>query len=42
VTYAVNEESTEHERSRRWLDAALSGEDAIGFAWMALLGIPSG
>ena len=37
LIYAVNEESTEHERSRRWLDASLSGGDAIGFAWIALL-----
>ncbi len=26
-----------HERSRRWIDGALSGEDTVAFAWIALL-----
>ncbi len=37
LLYAVNSDAQHHERSRRWLDAALSGADTIGFAWIALL-----
>lgn len=37
LLYAVNSDVDHHERSRRWLDAALSGEDTVAFAWIALL-----
>lgn len=37
LLYAVNSDADHHERSRRWLDAALSGADTVGFAWVALL-----
>ena len=37
LLYAVNESDPKHEPSRTWLDAALSGEDTVGFAWVALL-----
>lgn len=37
LLYAVNRDATHHERSRRWLDGALSGGDTVGFAWVALL-----
>lgn len=37
LLYAVNSDADHHERSRRWLDASLSGEDTVGFAWIALL-----
>jgi toxin-antitoxin system PIN domain toxin len=37
LIYAVNEGSAEHQRSRTWLDAALNGEEPVGFAWTALL-----
>lgn len=37
LLYAVNSDADAHERSRRWLDAALSGEDTVAFAWIALL-----
>ncbi|HUG08091.1 MAG TPA: type II toxin-antitoxin system VapC family toxin [Acidimicrobiia bacterium] len=37
LLYAVNTDSRHHKPSRRWLDAALSGESTVGFAWMALL-----
>lgn len=37
LIYAVNEGSDEHQRSRAWLDAALNGEEPVGFAWVALL-----
>jgi toxin-antitoxin system PIN domain toxin len=33
----VNSDADHHERSRRWLDASLSGADTVGFAWIALL-----
>jgi hypothetical protein len=37
LLYAVNSDADHHERSRRWLDASLSGEDTVAFAWIALL-----
>ena len=37
LLYAVNVDADRHEPSRRWLDAALSGQDSVAFAWVALL-----
>ena len=37
LLYAVNEDSPRHDRSRRWLEEALSGNEPIGFAWTVLL-----
>lgn len=37
LLYAVNEADPKHERSRAWLDAALSGRETIGFSWVVLL-----
>lgn len=37
LLYAVNTDAAHHERSRRWLDGALSGDDTVAFAWIALL-----
>ena len=37
LLYAVNEDADQHEPARRWLDDALSGQDTVGFAWIALL-----
>jgi uncharacterized protein len=37
LLYAVNEQSRHHEASRSWLDQALGGAEAIGFAWVVLL-----
>lgn len=37
LLYAVNSASRHHEPSRRWLDAALSGADTVGLAWVPLL-----
>lgn len=37
LLYAVDLASAHHERSRAWLDAALAGTEAVGFAWIALL-----
>jgi uncharacterized protein len=37
LLYAVNSASDHHGASRRWLDEALSGADAIGLAWVPLL-----
>ena len=37
LIYAVNSDAQHHERSRRWLDGALSGGDTVAFAWVALL-----
>lgn len=37
LLYAVNEDAVHHEKSRVWLDEALSGRDTVAFAWVALL-----
>lgn len=37
LIYAVNLDTAHHDASRRWLDAALSGADRVGFAWVVLL-----
>ncbi|MFT3798942.1 type II toxin-antitoxin system VapC family toxin [Microbacterium sp.] len=37
LLYAVNEDAPQHDASREWLDRALSGEDTVGFAWVAML-----
>ena len=37
LLYAVNESSSRHDVSRRWLDGALSGDATVGFAWLALI-----
>lgn len=37
LLYAVNESSAQHRRARQWLDAALDGQEAVGFAWVVLL-----
>jgi uncharacterized protein len=37
LLYAVNEDAERHVPSRRWLDGALSGQDTVAFAWIALL-----
>ena len=37
LLYAVNEGSPQHRRARTWLDAALNGHEAVGFAWIVLL-----
>lgn len=35
---AVNQESAEHERARRWLESAFESPAGVGLAWVALLG----
>jgi toxin-antitoxin system PIN domain toxin len=37
LIYAVNPDAAHHERSRRWLDAALSGTEPVGMTWGVLL-----
>lgn len=37
LLYAVNSDADHHDRSRTWLDGALSGGDTVAFAWIALL-----
>ncbi|GAC1479141.1 MAG: type II toxin-antitoxin system VapC family toxin [Acidimicrobiales bacterium] len=37
LLYAVNVDARHHERSRTWLDGALSGADTVAFSWVALL-----
>jgi uncharacterized protein len=37
LLYAVDSTSAHHDPSRTWLDSSLSGAEAVGFAWTALL-----
>lgn len=37
LLYAVNRASLQHRPARQWLDAALSGSETVGFAWIVLL-----
>ncbi len=37
LIYAVNRADPKHDRSRQWLDRALSGNETVGFAWLAVL-----
>lgn len=37
LLYAVNSDARHHRDSRGWLDHALSGNDTVGFSWVALL-----
>lgn len=37
LLYATNSSARHHDRSRSWLDGALSGGDTVAFAWIALL-----
>jgi toxin-antitoxin system PIN domain toxin len=37
LLYAVNESDPRHEEAASWLDGALNGREAVGFAWPVLL-----
>lgn len=37
LLYAINQDSRDHEPAHRWLTAALSGTEAVAFAWVCLL-----
>ncbi len=37
LLYAVDRASAHHERSLSWLDASLTGTEAVGLSWAALL-----
>lgn len=37
LLYAVNEADPRHAAAHRWLDGALNGPEAVGFAWTVLL-----
>ena len=37
LLYAINADAPRHETARGWLDAALAGQEPLGFAWTVLL-----
>jgi uncharacterized protein len=37
LLYAVNSDAALHDRSRKWLDGALSGEATVAFSWIVVL-----
>ena len=38
LLYAIDEDAPRHLRARKWLEDALSGTEAVAFAWTVLLG----
>lgn len=38
LIYAINRDSALHERARAWLELVLSGDEAVAFPWVVLLG----
>ncbi len=36
LLYAYHPRAEQHERTRAWLEGALSGPDLVGFAWLSL------
>lgn len=36
LLYAYHPKAEQHEKSRGWLEAVLSGTDVVGFAWLTL------
>jgi toxin-antitoxin system PIN domain toxin len=39
LLYAVNESIPQHGAAKRWVEDALSGDEAVGFAWVVLLAL---
>lgn len=37
LIYAANENAEEHATACAWIESALSGTEAVGFAWLALI-----
>jgi toxin-antitoxin system PIN domain toxin len=37
LVYAVNQRAAEHDVAREWLASALSGQEAVAFAWTVIL-----
>lgn len=37
LLYAVNADAPSHDAAKAWLDGALGGREAVGFAWIVLL-----
>jgi len=37
LLYAVNTDMPQHASSKRWIEETLSGNEAVGFAWIVLL-----
>ncbi len=37
LLYAVNEDAPHHRTSKQWLDTSLSSDQAVAFAWIAML-----
>lgn len=38
LLYAVNADAPQHERARKWWEAALNGDERIGLGWAVLIG----
>ena len=40
LIYAVNEDAVFHRKAMSWLEAAISGTETVGLAWIVLLAFP--
>ncbi len=38
LIYAINKDTPHHEKAKQWLEASLSGDEPVGFAWIVILG----
>jgi toxin-antitoxin system PIN domain toxin len=38
LIYATNRDAPDHRRARAWWEGAMNGEEAVGLAWIVLLG----
>jgi toxin-antitoxin system PIN domain toxin len=38
LLYAIDRDAPQHQRLRAWLEAALNGDEPVGFAWIVVLG----
>ena len=37
LIYAVNQDSPDHDKAKKWLEAAVSGTETVGLPWIVLL-----
>ena len=38
LIYAINTDTPHHNKAKQWLEAALSDDEPVGFAWIVILG----
>ncbi|MEM6730199.1 MAG: type II toxin-antitoxin system VapC family toxin [Myxococcota bacterium] len=38
LLYSINEDAPDHDRARKWWEGLVNGEQAVGLAWMVVVG----